>query len=313
MDASFGYDWKNTANTEQNFNPLAVTYAHLTNTTQTFNDLLDANPLLKKSFEEQFIIGQNYSFTYNNQLEKDHKNHLYFKGEIDLSGNLLQLVQSLFLKRSATPDDPYKIFGTIYSQYYKFDIDVRQYYNTTDQGASIANRIIVGVGVPYGNSTTLPYVKQFYIGGSNSVRAFTARGLGPGSYKMSDSIASASFLDQAGDIKLEGNTEYRFPIVSILKGALFIDAGNIWLMRADTSRPGGQFSSKTFLSEIAVGTGFGIRLDLSFFVLRLDIAFPLRIPSLPHDERWVLKKIALGNSSWRKNNLEFNVGIGYPY
>jgi outer membrane protein insertion porin family len=313
VDASFGYNWKESISKEHNFNLLSITSAHLANATQKFNDLLSSNPLLKKSFEQQFIIGQNYSFTYNDQLEKDHKNHVYFKGSIDLSGNLLQLVQSLFIKQKATLDTPYKIFGTPYSEYYKFDIDLRHYFNTIDQRASLASRFIAGIGVAYGNSATLPYVKQFYIGGSNSVRAFGARALGPGSYKIPDSLAAKSFIDQAGDIKLEVNTEYRFPIISIVKGALFVDAGNIWLLQEDPDRPGGKFSAKTFLDEIAVGTGFGLRLDLSFFILRCDLAFPLRVPYLPQGERWVTNKIDFGSSSWRKNNLALNIAIGYPY
>ena len=313
IDASFGYDWKESINTEENFSPLSITYAHLTNRTQAFDDLLNGNPFLRNSFEEQFVIGQNYSFTYNDQLEKDRTNHLYFKGNIDISGNLLELAQSLFIKHRATPETPYEIFGTPYSEYYKFDIDVRKYYNSDDQSSSLASRLIVGVGFPYGNSTTLPYVKQFYIGGSNSVRAFAAGSLGPGSYKIPDSVAANSFIDQAGDLKLEANSEYRFPIVSILKGALFVDAGNIWLMQQDSSRPGSQFSTKTFLDEVAVGTGFGLRVDLSFFILRADLAFPLRIPSLPINERWVANKIAFGDPSWRKNNLELNIAIGYPF
>ena len=312
-DASFGYNWKESISMEHSFSPLSITFAHLTNTTQKFNDLLSANPLLRKSFEEQFVIGQNYSFTYNDQLEKDHKNHLHFKGSIDLSGNLLQLVQSLLVKRKVTPDTPYRIFGSTYSEYYRFDIDLRKYFTNIDQAVSFAGRLIAGIGVPYGNSATMPYVKQFYVGGGNSVRAFSPRGLGPGSYRMPDSVAAKSFIDQAGDIKLEASAEYRFPIVSILKGALFVDAGNIWLLREDPSRPGSQFSSKTFLDEIAVGTGFGLRLDLSFFILRCDLAIPLRIPSLPNNERWVIRKIDFGDPSWRKNNLVLNIGIGYPY
>jgi outer membrane protein insertion porin family len=222
-------------------------------------------------------------------------------------------VQSLFYKQKATPDNPYKIFGSIYSQYYKLDIDLRHYYNTIDQRVSVASRLIAGIGVAYGNSTMLPYVKQFYMGGSNSVRAFSARGLGPGSYRIPDSVAAKSFIDQAGDIKLEANTEYRFPIISIVKGALFVDAGNIWLLHDDPDRPGSQFSGKTFLDEIAVGTGFGLRFDLSFFILRFDVAFPLRVPYLPQGERWVVKNINIGDSSWRKNNLALNIAIGYPY
>jgi outer membrane protein insertion porin family len=313
VDASFGYNWKESITTEHSLIPLSITFAHLANTTQKFNDLLSTNPLLKKSFEQQFIIGQVYSFTYNDQLEKGHKNHVYFKGNVDLSGNLLQLAQSLFIKRKATPDDPYQFFGTTYSEYYKLDVDLRHYYNTADQRASIASRLIAGIGIAYGNSATMPYVKQFYIGGSNSVRAFAARALGPGSYRIPDSVAAKSFVDQAGDIKLEANTEYRFPIISIVRGALFLDAGNIWLLREDPDRPGGAFSAKTFLDEIAVGTGFGLRLDLSYFVLRFDVAFPLRVPYLPQGERWVTSKIDFGSGSWRKNNLALNVAIGYPY
>ena len=313
VDASIGYNWKPSISTEHNLSPLSITFAHLTNTTQKFNDLLSTNPLLRKSFEEQFIIGQNYSFTYNDQLEKDRKNHLYFKGSIDLSGNLLHLVQSLFLKHKATPESPYQLLGTTYSEYYKVDFDLRHYYNTSDQGVSIASRLIAGIGVAYGNSATLPYVKQFYIGGSNSVRAFSPRGLGPGSYRIPDSVAAKSFFDQAGDVKFEVNTELRFPIVSILRGALFVDAGNIWLLREDPGRPGGTFSGGTFLDEIAVGTGFGLRLDLSFFILRFDLAFPLRVPFLPQGERWVINRIDFGSPSWRKNNLMLNIAVGYPY
>ena len=145
------------------------------------------------------------------------------------------------------------------------------------------------------------------------MRAFDARSLGPGSYKTPDSLAANSFVDQAGDIKLEANIEYRFPIVSIIRGALFMDAGNIWMRKDDPNRPGGTFSGKTFLDEIAVGTGFGLRLDLSFFILRFDLAFPLHVPYLPKGERWVTNKIDFGSPSWRKDNLVLNVAIGYPY
>ena len=312
-DASFGYNWKPTLSTEHNFNPLSTSFAQLTRTTEIFTDLLNANPLLRKSFEEQFIIGEYYSFTYNDQFEKARKNHWYFKGSIDLSGNLLYLTQSLLSERNATPDMPFTLFGIAYSQFSKFDIDLRYYYNSVDQSSALVGRFIAGIGFAYGNSSTLPYGKQFYIGGSNSVRAFILRGLGPGSYALPDSIDKNSFIDQAGDIKLEANIEYRFPIISVFNGALFVDAGNIWLRRDDPNRPGGTFSGSTFAKEIAVGTGFGIRSDLSFLILRFDIAFPLRVPSLPENDRWVVAKIDVGDPSWRKNNLTFNVAIGYPF
>jgi len=120
------------------------------------------------------------------------------------------------------------------------------------------------------------------------------------------------FIDQRGDIKLEGNAEYRFDIFKALKGAVFVDAGNIWLMRADTlHRPGGEFHASTFLNQIAVGTGVGLRLDFSFFVLRFDLAFPLRKPYL--DDPWVADEIDFGSRAWRKENLIFNIAIGYPF
>lgn len=313
VDASFGYDWKETLSKEHAFNPIAVTFAHLTNTTQQFKDLLATNTFLRKSFEEQFTIGQTYSFTYADQLEKDRTNHVYFKGSVDLSGNVIHLVQSIFHEAGGTPANPYTFFGTPYSEYSRFDVDLRYYYNTSNEASSIASRLIAGIGIAHGNSSILPYVKQFYVGGSNSVRAFDARALGPGSYKTPDSALAQSFLDQAGDIKLEANVEYRFPIVSVFRGAVFVDAGNIWLRNDDPSRPGGTFSGKTFLNEIAVGTGVGIRLDLSFFILRFDLAFPLRVPYLPDGERWVTNRIDFGSGSWRKQNLVLNVAIGYPY
>ncbi|MBL7757791.1 MAG: BamA/TamA family outer membrane protein, partial [Chitinophagaceae bacterium] len=172
------------------------------------------------------------------------------------------------------------------------------------------NRLIIGASVPYGNSLALPFVKQFFAGGNNSVRAFRSRSLGPGSYAQP---ATSNFLpDQSGDIKLELNSELRAQLFSIVHGAVFVDAGNIWLYNDDPAKPGAQFSSH-FLKELAVGAGVGLRFDISFLVLRFDLAFPLRKPSLPDGQRWVLEKIALGKSSWRKENLIFNIGIGYPF
>ena len=313
LDASFGYAWNETLSKEHVFNPIAITLAHLTRATDQFNAMLVANPFLRRSIEDQFIIGQTYSFTYSDQLEGDRKNSLYFRGGIDLSGSLIHGVQSLFRRDKGTPESPYTIAGAAYAEYSRFDIDVRQYYNTNDRSSSIASRLIAGIGIAHGNSSALPYIRQFYIGGSNSVRAFDARSLGPGSYRLPDSLASRSFQDQAGDIKIEANVEYRFPIAGIVHGALFVDAGNIWKLRDDPARPGGTFAWSSFLDEIAVGTGVGIRCDLSFFILRFDLAFPLRVPSLVKSERWVIRKIDFGSASWRKENLVLSIAVGYPY
>jgi outer membrane protein assembly factor BamA len=311
-DGEFGWTWHESPLKEHVLNPFAITFAHLTKKTEAFVALLRANPLLQKSYEEQFIIGENYSFTYNDQLDETKVDHLFFKGNADFSGNILSAAQSLLGGRKATPEAPHTILGKVYSQYSKFDIDARYYLSLSNQ-SMLAGRFIAGAGFAYGNSSTLPYVKQFTIAGSNSVRAFDARTLGPGSYKVPDSLAGSAFNDQAGDVKLEANLDYRFPIYSIVHGALFLDAGNIWLVHADTARPGSRFSPGTFMDEIAVGTGFGIRFDLSFFVIRFDLAWPLRIPSHPSGQRWVIDTIHFGDPDWRKNNLVLNIAIGYPF
>jgi outer membrane protein assembly factor BamA len=158
----------------------------------------------------------------------------------------------------------------------------------------------------------MPYIKQFAIGGSNSIRAFPARSIGPGTYDVLRDEASDSvrFIDQRGDIKLEGNLEYRFDLIKSLKGAIFIDAGNIWLLKKDDQeRPGGVFNKNTFLNQLAVGTGAGLRFDFSFFVLRVDVAFPLRRPA----EGWVARDIDFGSPAWRGDNIVFNIAIGHPF
>jgi outer membrane protein assembly factor BamA len=179
----------------------------------------------------------------------------------------------------------------------------------------------VGAGYAFGNSSTLPYIKQFAIGGANSIRAFPARSLGPGTYNVradpkivgDSSKTRTFFIDQRGDIKLEGNIEHRFDITKVIKGALFFDAGNIWLWRNDSTRQGGQFHRDKFLKQLAVGTGFGLRFDFSFFVLRLDLGIPLRKPYHDPGREWVIKDIDFTNKEWRKDNLLFNIAIGYPF
>jgi outer membrane protein assembly factor BamA len=176
------------------------------------------------------------------------------------------------------------------------------------------SRIIIGAGYGYGNSTSMPFIKQFFIGGTNSIRAYRARSLGPGTYYAGNASLIKTYLpDQPGDIKVEANTELRFKIASIVRGALFVDAGNIYTVRNDSARTGSQFNSNTFLNQLAVGTGVGLRFDLSFLVLRIDAAFPIRKPYLDVGPQWVIDKIAFGDSKWRRENLMLNLAIGYPF
>src|SRR5699024_2612085 len=161
---------------------------------------------------------------------------------------------------------------------------------------SLVGHIFAGYGLPYGNSKSLPFVKQYFAGGPYSIRAFRIRGLGPGTYKPES--RENSYFDQAGDIRLEANVEYRFPIISVLKGALFADAGNVWLQNENEALPGGKFSSD-FIKELGIGTGFGLRVDVQGFVIRLDLSSALKRPA----ESW----------DFEYNKPMFNFGIGYPF
>lgn len=308
---SFGYLWRESETKEYQVNPIGINYSKLRNTTVDFDSVLLANPYLRRSFEQQFTFGSTASFTLNTVTGIRERDQYYLNLMLDISGNLLSLINRIGSGNPPTEEKPYRLLGAVFSQYSKISTDFR-YYNNFDEVNSLATRIIVGVGVPYGNSTVIPYSKQFFSGGANSVRAFLPRSLGPGSYKTADSISSG-FFDQSGDMKIELNAELRFGIVSILKGAVFADAGNVWLMRQNEFLPGGEFNSKKFISELALGTGLGVRLDLSFFLIRLDIAFPLRKPWLAEEDRWVFKDIDFGNKEWRRDNLVYNVAIGYPF
>ncbi len=169
----------------------------------------------------------------------------------------------------------------------------------------------MGVASPYGNSSVLPYNKQFFSGGSNSLRAFQINSVGPGTYNQNaDSII---FMQLGGNIKLELNVESRFTIYRFLKGALFVDMGNIWMQQSSPASIGEPFLTKAFISELAIGAGVGIRFDVSFFLLRFDLAMPLKKPWLDKGKRWVLDEINFGSSEWRTNNLILNVAIGYPF
>lgn len=314
---SAGYTWRETTLKTHQLLPIDITFVQSTKTSPEFDALLEANPTLKNSFQNQFILGSSYSFTINTQLNDDieqkyivkkiRRSSYYFNGKVDLSGNIPHAIQSL---RFTEEQKPYTFFNAPYSQYVRTQLDGR-YYRQFNKHSKLATRLVAGVGYAYGNAETMPYIKQFSVGGSSSLRAFPARSVGPGTYSLAnDSIV---FIDQRADIKLEGNVEYRFDIVKVLKGAVFVDAGNIWLIKEDSLRAGGQFKASTFLKEIAVGTGFGLRLDFNFFVLRFDLAFPLRKPYRDENDRWVLDEINFGSKDWRRENLILNIAIGYPF
>lgn len=303
--ASYGYTWNTSWRMSHEINPISINFVTLSNTSEAFDSILMANPLLQRSFAQQFILGLTYSVQYNELRRQNRRSRFFILFNTDLSGNVIGGIQNAF----NGPNTEKTIFGQAYAQYGKFDIDIRHYTSVGTQSQWIM-RAFAGVGLPYGNSFSLPFAKQYFSAGPNSVRAFRIRSLGPGTYRP-EVLDVASFFDQAGDIKFEANLEYRFPIVGILKGALFADAGNIWLLRENDKLPGSKFTSKWF-SELAVGTGFGLRLDVGFFILRFDVSTPLRKPFLPEGDRWI-RSFDFGQKDWRRENIIYMIAIGYPF
>ena len=303
---SFGYLWKDNIRKEHQLNVVDITYVSPNNVTAEYQEDIDADPALGKVIEKQLIFGPTYSYTFTNTMLKRKKHTFYFNGEVDLAGNITGLATAANVKQG----DTIKIFDVPFSQYVKVNADFRHYLKLGKE-SQLASRIIVGAGFAYGNSITLPTTKQFVVGGTNSIRAFRARSLGPGSFQA-PLTSNSYFPDQSADLKLEFNTEYRAKIYGLMKGALFVDAGNIWLLNADPDKPEAEIS-KDFMKQIAVGAGAGLRFDFSFLILRTDLAIPLRKPYLPEGQRWVIDDIDFGSSSWRKENLILNIAIGYPF
>ena len=307
---SFGYAWQESPRIRHEFNPISINYVQPLNVTKEFRDSIKNTPYLRHIIDSQFILGTTYLYNYNDLIGGQRKaNAFYFNGLIDLSGNLA----GLFVKEEG-PNNVKRIAKTRFDQYFKIDLDGR-YYRRLGVKSTWANRVVFGYGAPYGNSYQLPYIKQFFSGGNNSIRAFRSRSL-LGTYLYPD---TTGFLpDQTGDIRLEFNTEYRPHISGPLYGALFIDAGNTWLKNRDTTRfpngmrarPGAEFT-KDWMKQLAVGAGVGLRVDIQLFVIRLDVAFPIRKPW--EQNPWVLDQIRLNRKKWRQANVIYNLAIGYPF
>lgn len=303
----YGYNWKGNSYVDHNLNPFSVTYVHTLKTSDSLQKLLAQVPSLRGNYENQFIFSTNYNFTYSNQFQEKRRNNIYFHGSVETAGNLV----NAFLKKNAAGQKT--LFNTTVNQFIKLEADFRNFYKI-NPGLVLAGRANIGYGIPYGNSSVLPYVRQFFAGGSNDIRAFRARSLGPGSYNYEIKPDSSRFFaDQGGDIKMMLNGELRAKLFSVIHGAVFIDAGNIWTSKVDTSRAGSQFKLSNAFNQFAVGGGIGLRVDATIFVIRFDLATPLRKPWLPAGQRWVFNDINFGDPSWRKQNLILNIGIGYPF
>ena len=301
--ATYGFEWNPNIFVTHNLNPISINYIDIGNESERFKNLLEGNPFLARSFEQQFIAGLTYSFQWSQLVRQIKSNRFYFAFSADFAGNTIALAQNI----GGLTGENKKFLGQQYTQFSRFDVDLRNYQEIGEE-SRLVSRMFVGVGLPYGNSVSLPYSKQYFSGGPNSVRAFRIRSLGPGNYQTPDQTDGSSFFDQAGDIKIEANLEYRFPLVSFLKAAVFTDAGNVWLRNEDGRN--GQFTSN-WLNEMAIGSGVGLRVDIEFIVIRLDVATKLRKPGSNGFE-WQ-DSFELGNKGWRQENINWNFGIGYPF
>jgi outer membrane protein insertion porin family len=298
--SSFGYLWKENERKEHELKVTEVTYANSTKVSDLYLEQIQENPSLANVIEKQLIFGPTYSYTYTNTMIKEKKHTIYFKGGVDFSANLTGLLMG-----TSSSEEPKTILNVPFSEFVKAETEFRYYINLGGE-LKLATRAILGYGYAYGNSTELPYIKQFFIGGTNSIRAFRARSIGPGSFDGNTS--TDGFLpDQSGDLKMEFNTELRGKLYKFIKGAVFVDAGNIWLLNEDPLKPGSAFSSN-FIKEMAVGTGLGLRFDFSFLILRTDFAFPLK-----YNTGRFLEGVDVFNSSWLNDNYVFNLAFGYPF
>jgi len=292
----FGYTWQANKYMHYEVNPISVNYTKLFYTSAEFDQVLEKNPFIKSSFDQKLIYGLTSTITYNGLIDTYKKHKFYASSNIELAGNSI----SLFARRSGTSDKK-RFLGLEYAQFAKADLDIRYHLNLGKEQL-LAARIYGGYGIAYGNSDVVPYIRQFYSGGAYSVRAFRIRGLGPGTFNKEEN-PNISYFDQTGNIRLEANLEYRFPIYSFLKGAVFVDAGNIWNSSANEMYNGTDKFSSKFIEELGMGAGVGVRIDVQGFVIRFDLASPFHDPSLPRGKRYDFR--------WNKSILNF--AIGYPF
>ena len=297
---TFGYNWMQNKYHHHTLTPATVNIVKI-DPTPAFEQTLEneINQRIKDQYTSHLICGIDYTYWFSNQSVDSYNDFIYFTANIQSSGNLISAFNNTSIIK--TVDNYHEIFGIRYAQYVRLALDLRNVkYITRNQ--SIATRCMLGVGVPFGNSNDMPFEKSFYAGGPNGMRGWLFRELGPGTYSKPNNLN----IECIGDIQLEFNLEYRFPIYGFLKGAVFTDIGNIWTMRENETFVGGEFKFNTFYKQLAADSGVGIRLDFSVFLLRLDAAAPIVNPAYPEGERWRINSLQL-------NDFILHFGIGYPF
>ncbi len=304
LSGGLSYLWggRGASSSRHQFDLIDINYIYLPWTDPEFLNQLPPSAVYF-GYKSQFIVGMGYSYSHST-FDPAHKtrNVHNLRFSFESAGNLLYaLSKPLNFKKNV--DGSYLLFNTDYAQFVKGDID----YSKTiyiDKNNSVAWRIGGGLGLPYGNSEGLPFEKRYYSGGANSVRAWSVRELGPGSYQQND---STNFFFQSGDIKLDLNIEYRTRFFWKFEAAAFIDAGNIWTIKNYSGQEGGLFKFNSFYKEIAVGYGLGLRLDYDFFLIRADFGWKAYNPANRGEDRWTILHPNF------TNNFAWHIAVGYPF
>lgn len=298
LGVSARYKWSKRPTVQHELTLLSLDFDKLMHTTHEFDSIMSANPALYVSMRDQFIPSVAYTFTYASAAH--HRNPVWLQLSVKEAGNLVSGIYAATGRKVSEQDKT--LFGSPFAQFVKATAELRNTFRLSRR-MNIATRLFVGGVYSYGNSLRAPYAEQFYVGGANSVRAFTVRSVGPGTYRTDNS--RYAYMDQTGDFRLEGNVELRARLFGSLHGAVFVDVGNVWLLRDDPARPGATLSAQN-LKNLAVGTGAGLRYDLDFLVLRFDVGIGLHAPYETRKSGWY-------NIPRFKDGLGLHFAIGYPF
>jgi len=298
---SLSYDFQPYAIRHHTFTPVRLIFSKLQSTTERFDSIVSYNESLLQSMQNQFIPAIDYEYTLDNSSVRAERSKTIWRLSVSEAGNLISAAYALGGKGFNTKK---RIFGNYYSQFVKITTELR-YNHYISRTQRLATRIGGGVIYSYGNSTVAPFNERFYVGGANSIRAFTIRSVGPGHFTP-DADNPYSYIDQNGDLKLEGNIEYRLRMVGRLEAATFIDAGNVWLLRKDVARPGGEFRLNSLFNDIALGVGVGFRYALDILLFRFDVGYALHFPC-------ETTRSGYFNAPSVSEALGFHLALGYPF
>ena len=300
FSARIGYSYQRKWTRKHELTLFRLDYNQLLHTSDKYNEIINQNPTLSVSMRDQLVPSMQYVFTY--QSPRRARNPRTFTLDVkeagNLTGGIYQLAGQPWGRKGKT------LLGVPFSQYVRLQVQFVDRIKLFSTRTYLVGRLLAGTVFSYGNATMAPYVDVFSIGGANSLRAFGVRTIGPGSYHPENS--KYSYIDQVGNLKLEANLEYRFPLVADLHGAIFADAGNVWQLRPDKARPGANITARRFGREIALGTGFGLRYDLEFLVIRFDVGVGIHAP-------YDTGRRGYYNMPKFWDSLGYHIAVGYPF